>query len=309
MLAETAWYMDLGARGKTLWRECPEDIKDDLSFFLDHGWVVLRNSVPAETVARAQQEFALHKAKYSEVYMRNADDAGYQRRIVNLHMALDSFKELYTRNARALAIQDYLFQAESCCFTSLTFESGSEQSIHRDSPYFTTNPEYYYLGVWVALQEVDENNGALQVYDRGHLVQEPDRFMLYDRIYGPQDTPDQYDQALWDVYQHEVIRQCDELGLAKLTVPMSPGDTLIWHPHLPHGGAPIIERERSRLSMVNHVIPADVSVSGLDVFYGRRMAPPSVNYNYVEYEGRKFLEHSNVEFQHRDPQPYEAFGL
>ncbi len=309
MLPDVAWYMDLGARGKSLWRDCPENIQDYLSFFLDHGWVVLPRSVPAEVVAKARADFALHKAKYSEVYERNADAAGYQRRVVNLHMALDSFKDLYTSNTSALAIQDYLFQAESCCFTSLTFESGSEQSIHRDSPYFTTNPEYYYLGVWVALEHIDERNGALQVYDRGHLIQEPDRFQLYRQVYGPDDVPSDYDQALWDVYQSEVIRQCEEFGLTKLTVPMSPGDTLIWHPHLPHGGAPIIETWRSRLSMVNHVIPTDISVSGLDVFYGRRAAPPSVQYNYLHHGGRKFLQHLNVEFQHRDPQPYETFGI
>lgn len=306
---EIAWYMDLGARGKRVWKDCPEDIKADLSFFLDHGWVVLKNAIPPDLVEKARSDFYAHKAKYRAAYERNADENGFQRRIVNLHMALDSFKDLYSKNARALAMQDYLFNRRSCCFTSLTFESGSEQTIHRDSPYFTTNPEYYYLGVWVALEHVDERNGALEVYDRGHLVQEPDRRDIYSQFYGPDDKIDDFDQRLWDGYQTEVIRQCDEVGLKRLVVPMAPGDTLIWHPHLPHGGSPIIDCHRSRLSMVNHVIPEDVSVSGLKVFFGKAEAPERAQYSYLMHDDRNFLRHANVEFQHRDPHPASEFGI
>jgi ectoine hydroxylase-related dioxygenase (phytanoyl-CoA dioxygenase family) len=301
--------MDLGARGKQTWRNCPADIKEEMSFFLDHGYVVLRKSIGANYVLAAKAQFAAHKEKFRHKYIRHQDANGYQRRLVNLHMALDGLKDLFTRNERALRIQDYLFQEQSACFTSLTFESGSEQAMHRDSPYFTTNPEYYYLGVWVALEEVDERNGALVVYDHGHLLHEPDRFALYATVYGPEDRMQPYDGRLWDVYQKAVNRQCEDRGLCKVVVPMSPGDTLIWHPHLPHGGSPIMERHRSRLSMVNHVIPINTSVSGLDVFYGQQQPPTVANYSYLDYDGRKFANHANVEFAHQDPTPANEFRL
>jgi phytanoyl-CoA hydroxylase len=308
-LPEVAWFMDLGARGKPIWKGCPSDIKPDLSFFLEHGYVVLKGSVPADVISEARKEFYAHREKYIVDYTKHADTNGFQRRVVNLHMALDGFKELFSKNRKALAIQDYLFQKPSVCFTSLTFESGSEQAMHRDSPYFTTRPEYYYLGVWVALEPVDEKNGALMVYDGGHLLHEPDRFEIYSRHYKSGDVFNQYDPRLWDDYQAAVAAQCETHGLERRVVPMEPGDTLIWHPHLPHGGSPILEKHRSRLSMVNHVIPHDTPVSGMDVFYGHRPSPENANYSYIDFGGRKFLHHVNVEFAHADPHPADEYRL
>jgi len=307
MLPLIPWYMDLGARGKSSYRDCPIEIKEEISFFLDHGWVVLRNSVPASSVNDATHSFYDHKSRYSSIYSKYSDSHGFQRRIVNLHMAIDDFKRIYTRNSKALKIQDYLFGSPSICFTSLTFESGSEQSIHRDSPYFVTNPEYYYLGVWVALEEVDEKNGALQLYDGGHLLQEPDRYEIFKNYYNDGDSINPHDSRLWDHYQQETVRMCKSRMLNLIQVPMSPGDTLIWHPHLPHGGSEITEKHRSRLSIVNHVIPAGTPVHGMDVFYGQNQPLDCANYSYADFEGRQFLIHQNIDFAHRDPIAYDQF--
>lgn len=307
MLAEIPWYMDLGARGKKRWAECPRTIRDEVSHFLDHGYVVLSDTLPADLVLKARQEFSEHKERFSLDYLEHADEAGFQRRLVNFHMVLPSFRELFSLNQKALEIQDYLFGQKSCCFTSLIFESGSEQDIHRDSPYFTTNPEYYYLGVWVALEDVDELNGALQLYDRGHLLHEVDRIRIFERYYSFGDEINPIDQRLWDDYQNETIKLCDEIGLKKIVVPMKAGDTLIWHPHLPHGGSKIVERHRSRLSVVNHVIPEQVSVNGLDVFYGNKVPSDSPNYHMQLENGRNFLIHNEVSFAHADPKPVTHF--
>ena len=131
MLPNVPWFMDLGAKGRRLWRDCPADIKEHLSFFLDHGYVVLRNSVPEQVVAIARAQFVAHKEKFKDKYIRHQDANGYQRRLVNLHMALDGMKDLFVANTLALKIQDFLFQEQSACFTSLIFESGSEQEMHR----------------------------------------------------------------------------------------------------------------------------------------------------------------------------------
>ena len=309
MLTETPWFMDLGAKGSRIWRDGPSDIKEHLSFFLDHGYVVLRGSAPGQVVKNARAQFLAHKEKFRAKYAKHQDANGFQRRLVNLHMALDGLKDLFVSNALALKLQDFLFQEQSACFTSLTFESGSEQEMHRDSPYFTTYPQDHYLGVWVALEEIDERNGALMVYDRGHLLQEPDPFELYEHINASCSQAQPTAARLWDAYQSAVNLECEKHGLQKHVVPMSPGDTLIWHPHLPHGGSPIVEKHRSRLSLVNHVVPVNTPVFGMEVFYGR-LDPPNVpNFPYVDYKGRKFVDHANVEFAHQDPTPADQFKL
>jgi phytanoyl-CoA hydroxylase len=308
-LPEIPWYMNLAAKSSSLFKDCPADIKDDISFFLDHGYVLLKNSTPMEVIKKARFAFMRHKEKYKEVYSRHEDANGFQRRIVNLHMAIEEFMSIWAQNDKALKLQDYLFQRESTCYTTLTFESGSEQDIHRDSPYFSTVPEYYYLGVWIALERVDGSNGALEVIDGGHLVQEEDRFSIFQKYYKQGDQVDEMDNRLWSDYQKAVLNSCTSRGLVKHIVPMEPGDTLIWHPHLPHGGASINSPGKSRLSIVNHVVPRGTPVYGLDVFFKNKIPTVSPELRYVDHFGRKFLIHQNVEFQHRDPQPATTFRI
>ena len=178
-----------------------------------------------------------------------------------------------------------------------------------DLPYFTTVPQDHDLGVWVALEEIDERNGALMVYDRGHLLQEPDRFSMYDHINATHGQARPTAAELWGAYQNAVNLECEKHGLERQIVPMSPGDTLIWHPHLPHGGSPIVERQRSRVSLVNHVIPVNIPVFGIEVFYGLLEPSAAPNYSYIDYNGRQFVRHANVEFAHQDPTPAEQFKL
>lgn len=308
-LPDVPWYMDLGARGKAHWKACPSHLRDDVSFFLDHGYVVLKGSVSQSLVEAAKKEFEKHRSAYQADYDKNADAYGYQRRLSNWHLLLPSFRDLFAKNHRALEIQDYLFQSPSMGYSSLTFESGSEQSIHRDSPYFTTYPEYNYFGVWTALEPVDGGNGALEVYDRGHLLHEVDREAIFLRYYNYGDTIDPMDQRLWNDYQHETNVRCEEAGLKKLVVPMEPGDTLIWHPHLPHGGSVISEPGRSRFSIVFHTIPYGVPMHGLDVFFQNKAPLQEANYGTFLHEDRRFMIYDSVSFAHVDDRAVELFKL
>lgn len=296
-LPEVPWFMDLGARGRARWKDCPEDLKDDVSFFLDHGYVKLENSVSYEIVLRAKKTFLAHKRQYPALYAEFADQNGFQRRLCNFHMILDAFKDLYTKNARALRLQDYIFGSPAICYSGLTFEAGSEQPLHRDTPYFCTSPEYFYLGVWVALEHVDEENGALEIIDGGHLVQEPDRFEIIRRYYRDDEDIDQFDQRLWEDYQAEVEALCTRAERRRKSLAMSPGDTVIWHPHLPHGGSIIKNPTRSRLSMVNHVIAKGASIGGMKQFFHREDSD-SENFTYFDYDGREFIRHPSIGFGH-----------
>ena len=296
-LPDIPWFMDLGARARDRWKECPTDLKKDISFFLDHGYVIIRNSIPSYIVRNAKEALNSHKEIYWERYSEFADQHGFQRRLCNFHIVIDAFKEIYTKNERALRLQDFLFGTPAVCYSSLTFESGSEQPLHRDTPYFCTFPEYYYLGVWAALDSVDEENGALEIVDGGHLVQEPDRCEVLQRYYNENEEIDQFDSRLWEDYQSQVKALCDASNKERRIVEMSPGDTLIWHPHLPHGGSKIKNPKRSRLSIVNHVIAKNAAIGGMKSFFGRN-ANPIPNYSLFEFGGREFVRHDNVCFGH-----------
>ena len=307
-LPEIPWYMDLGARAKTRWKECPTDLKGAVSDFIEQGYVVLRHAVADETVAAAKRAFFAHKQKFAHLYEQFQDRNGLARRVTNLHMALDAIKDVYVANERALRVQDYLFGAPSMCYSGLLFEAGSEQPLHRDSPYFCTVPEYYYLGVWVALEPVDAGNGALEVVEGGHLLQEPDRFEIVGRFYEPDEAIAPFDMRLWDAYQEEVRRGCEASRRLRKIVAMEPGDTVIWHPHLPHGGSPIQDQRRSRLSVVNHVMPKGARIGGMDLFFRRGEAATDMDH-CVDYRGRAFVKHANVGFLHAAEFPADELSL
>jgi hypothetical protein len=43
-------------------------------------------------------------------------------------------------------------------YSSIFYETGSQQSLHRDTPVFTTRPEYLYFGNTVYLEPAGEEN-------------------------------------------------------------------------------------------------------------------------------------------------------
>ena len=79
-------------------------------------------------------------------------------RVVNLHLAVDAMTRLLTDNP-AIDVCDRFLGEPTTLYTSLYYERGSEQSLHRDTPVFCTSPGERYMGVWTALDAVDESNG------------------------------------------------------------------------------------------------------------------------------------------------------
>lgn len=95
-------------------------------------------------------------------------------RVVNLHEKFEVLKKIFT-SSKALNFQDLIFQQEAIMYTSLFFERGTSQPIHRDIPYFWTNPSNHYFGMWVALENATLRNGALMGVPKGHKLRDTDR--------------------------------------------------------------------------------------------------------------------------------------
>lgn len=152
-------------------------------------------------------------------------------------------------------------------YTSLYFEGGSEQDIHRDTPYFTTYPERRFVGLWIALEDTSTTNGALRVIRGGHRVGEPDRPRIAQKFYPSlNDIPD-IDGRLWDEYQDDVKDLCRQHSLTEEVVPVQAGDVIIWHADLPHGGSHINVPGSSRKSIVFHITPPRCPVYNMKEFF------------------------------------------
>src|SRR5439155_23973453 len=53
-------------------------------------------------------------------------------------------------------------------FQTLNFPVGTQQHFHTDSIHFSSVPERFMCGVWVALEDITEENGPLVYYPGSH---------------------------------------------------------------------------------------------------------------------------------------------
>jgi ectoine hydroxylase-related dioxygenase (phytanoyl-CoA dioxygenase family) len=162
---------------------------------------------------------------------------------------------------------DAAFGYPAVVYSSLIFVKGTEQDVHRDSPYFATSPEGFFFGVWFALEDIHPDSGPLRYYRGGHRV--------------PADR-----SGSVEGYGDSVEAACRAQGLELAVLPpVQKGDVVLWHPDLPHGGSPIADPDRTRKSMVVHYKAGTAPLHGVEVFFGHEPAGPGTH-DHVEHGGR-----------------------
>jgi len=277
------------------------DVKSHVRNMIENGYTVIKSALPKAFCKQVVEDFHAFAALNESKFERFRDADGHYPRIANLHAAFTPLQQVFSQNHMALAVQRALFRAEPSLYTSLFYERGSSQDIHRDTPYFSTKPELFYLGVWVALEDAGTENGALEVVPKGHLIPEFDREKIALELFPDLDGMPSSSQQLWDIYQAKVWEACNERGLEKLVVPVSAGDTIIWHPQLPHGGSKIRDLSRTRFSFVMHTTPVGVPVYHQNVFFNpTKEVPIDSSWGYDRLDGAMFVGHDEVDFAHRE---------
>lgn len=147
-------------------------------------------------------------------------------------------------NAAVIALLSRLYGRRAWPFQTLTFPVGSQQPYHSDAVHFSSAPERFLCGVWVALEDVDESNGPLVYYPGSHRWPILGLDQLgRDRVEG---RPSQ-------IAFHEAWRALVALhGVEPRRFHARRGQALIWAANLLHGGELHRDRARSRWSQVTH---------------------------------------------------------
>ncbi|WP_286075583.1 phytanoyl-CoA dioxygenase family protein [Stenotrophomonas sp. 59] len=265
---------------------------DDL---MRDGYVVIRQSIAPELVQDINQRIDRFKVRNPGAVGRNLDEQQRLYRVVNLHLVVDAITRLLTEN-RAIEVCDRFLGEQTALYTSLYYERGSEQPLHRDTPMFCTSPGERYLGVWTALDAVDDSNGPLLVVPGSHLLPAIDVQALRHQVFGDGPVSPMSGEG-WAAYQDAVARQCEEAGLQAQPVHMQPGDVIVWHPQLFHGGAPH-SSVGTRRSVVMHVTPKSMPVGHMDVFYGAKPAQSKAPWRYYRRGDREIARFGQVDFGH-----------
>jgi len=255
--------------------------------FENQGYFIIKNSLENEVIDDALNAIKQFKEDNIIMWKRNTDINGYARRITSLHRYNEKIMKLFSGNLAA-RFADYIFNDSASIYTSLYFEAGSEQSIHRDTPYFHTKPVNKFLGFWVALEDINFLNGPLKLVPKGHKSSEIDVKSIALEKYKDLNQIDPNDPDLWDKYQKIMYEKCLEEGLSEETIEMKKGDTLIWHPMLPHGGSRIIDQLATRNSIVFHVTPENMPVYKQDYFFNPDKYTSSIpEWNYINFDSRQ----------------------
>jgi ectoine hydroxylase-related dioxygenase (phytanoyl-CoA dioxygenase family) len=282
-----------------------EFIKHHSLEIIEKGYTVVKSSVPNELIDNAVNEFydwkARNKYKFLPSFFKFEEKMD---RIINLQSKLKIFNKCFVSN-KALQVQDYLFGSETTLYTSLFFEVGSAQNIHRDIPLFWTNPPNMYFGTWLALEKTDFENGPLVVIPGSHKLPLFDRAEIMEKAGYANKKIDPLEEKLWNAYQEHVYSQCKINSLKLEEVYVEKGDTIIWHPLLAHGGKEILDKKRTRLSHVVHTTPYNTPVFHMDVFFNKKAKVPiNAPWKYEKFEGRNVVKHKNVSIKHLDNYNY-----
>jgi ectoine hydroxylase-related dioxygenase (phytanoyl-CoA dioxygenase family) len=165
----------------------------------------------------------------------------FRRRIQDAWKVNGNVKALALAPA-VLGLLEDLYGRKPLPFQTLDFLKGTEQAAHSDAIHFSTIPEGYMCGVWVALEDIDADNGPLVYYPGSHKFPylRPADIGLEAKW---DDYPD-YEQYVADLLERERLEPA--YGTIKK------GQAIVWAANLLHGGAPQHDPDRTRLSQVTH---------------------------------------------------------
>lgn len=178
-------------------------------------------------------------------------------------------------NQRVLEILSLLYGRRAWPFQTLNFPVGTQQHYHSDSIHFSSVPERFMCGVWVALEDVPQDAGPLVYYPGSHKWP-----ILYNEMIGycAGDIGERKPtQAIYEDAWESLVRatKCEpEYFLPKK------GQALIWSANLLHGGSAHTNPERTRWSQVTHYFFEDcayITPMLSDTFIGRLMVRQLTN--------------------------------
>jgi hypothetical protein len=148
-------------------------------------------------------------------------------------------------NPIILTLLQSLYGRPGWPFQTLNFRYGSQQHPHTDAVHFSSVPERFMCGVWVALEDVVLEAGPLVYYPTSH------HWPIYanEHINHSPDANANTTQAIYHPLWNALVEQHHikpERFMAKK------GQTLIWTANLLHGGERRLHPELTRWSQVTH---------------------------------------------------------
>lgn len=143
-----------------------------------------------------------------------------------------------------LSVLEELYGRKPLPFQTLNFRMGTQQRTHSDAIHFNSMPAGFMCGVWVALEDMDMDNGPLVYYPGSQNLPE----VTMKDLGVPAD-------GTYESYRHfeeHVDAQISKHGLEPEYATISKGQALVWSSNILHGGSTRRDENRTRHSQVTH---------------------------------------------------------
>lgn len=238
----------------------PVEMIEDMKFFREHGYVWLRDVIPAQLIDKVLEdvekswevkpEHLLVVHNEMAVPDRIETQAGRENirsrsmRYLDFHNFSEAASEIMMHPKITSFISAYL-DSDIVAMQSLLFENGTEQRSHQDFAYVHSLKPALLAGAWVALEDVHADAGPLFYYPKSH-------HRVRKHVFDNGTVLAEGDGPHVRAFEEYLQTECEQLQLQRTIFTPKKGDVLIWHSALVHGGSPRNDRGRTRKSMVSH---------------------------------------------------------
>lgn len=128
-----------------------EEVKQAILSWKENGYIILKNFFSTEAVdsISAELETLLDKKEIDFTLGNKVMFANKKSQLI----------QNITVQKNLTDILEFILGTKVTPFQTINFITGSEQSAHSDSIHMTTYPLGYLIACWIALENVNENNG------------------------------------------------------------------------------------------------------------------------------------------------------
>jgi ectoine hydroxylase-related dioxygenase (phytanoyl-CoA dioxygenase family) len=227
-------------RADPRYQALPKATREGLDAWPEEGYLVAKGFFEAERVAAVNEEIdRLTGSGSIREHSRSA-------RFMNAHRKSPAAAGL-VEDPRLLELLELILGRRARLFQTISFLRGSQQSAHSDAFHMMTEPPGFLVGVWIALERIDESSGPVFYLPGSHRMP---YVMTEDLDLGSTSPLMTADKGR--AYVHRMREQESAAPRAKQAFTADPGDVLFWHHNLLHGGSAIEREGATRRSLVAH---------------------------------------------------------
>lgn len=212
----------------------------------DNGYAILNNYYSDEEVDTINSELETIVSSGTAELRNNGN---------KIMFAINQSEKLAKTANKPLTseLMTMLLGKESKLFQSINFLHGSQQNAHSDSVHMTTFPLGYLTAIWIALEDIEEEQGALFHYPGSHKLP-----YVLNKNFEHGGNYFMLGKERNKNYENAIAGVISDNKLERQIFSAKKGDVLIWHANLLHGGLPITKEGSTRKSMVLHYYAEDV---------------------------------------------------